>query len=175
MPEPIVFADRYVVSVLPEDSINFSTYAIEVERKSPDRWAVLHHRFALGTDGDWDYEPLPSERTDEWKATHRFDLDTALELAKAAAPNVRVNRYTAADPTCTRSSTHSPRRQPMREEWWAIEFTDGTTEEVFGHPRTNDTGTVLTVVEEYGVTGGVKNTTHYPLANVKSWRRKNSG
>lgn len=44
--------------------------------------------------GIHDYEMRPSEREDEWLAAHRFDLDTALELAKATAPNVTVNGFT---------------------------------------------------------------------------------
>jgi hypothetical protein len=39
----------------------------------------------------------PSEREDDWLDTHRFDLDTALKLAKEQAPLVTVNGYTVTD------------------------------------------------------------------------------
>lgn len=71
-------------------------FTIRVVRRSEDRWAVLRWSRCLGADGEWDYESIPSERTDEWKATHRFDLDTALRLAQEAAPKVTVNGWTVA-------------------------------------------------------------------------------
>lgn len=36
-------------------------------------------------------------REDDWLAAHRFDLDTALKLAREAAPHVTVNGRTVAD------------------------------------------------------------------------------
>jgi hypothetical protein len=39
----------------------------------------------------------PHGRSAAWLAAHRFDLDTALRLAQAAAPTVTVNGRTAAD------------------------------------------------------------------------------
>lgn len=88
-------ATTYTVSMLPFDHIDNDTFAITVEKRSEDLWAVIHHRTCLGTDGKWDYESIPSERTDEWLATHRFDLVTALRLAREAAPKIRVNGFTA--------------------------------------------------------------------------------
>ena len=35
-------------------------------------WAVISGGAALGSDGRWEFEPLPSSRTDEYLATHRF-------------------------------------------------------------------------------------------------------
>ena len=35
-------------------------------------WAVRRNGRCLGLDGHWSYEPLPSSRTDEWLARHRF-------------------------------------------------------------------------------------------------------
>lgn len=49
------------------------------------------------TAAPWDYEMRPSEREDEWLATHRFDEAIALRLAKEAAPHVTVNGRTVAD------------------------------------------------------------------------------
>lgn len=97
-PEPAVnvTATTYTVSVLPDDNIDHDTYAITVEARGNGLWAVLRHRWCLGSDGEWEFEPIPSERTDEWLASHRFPLDEAVELARRAAPKVRVNGMTAA-------------------------------------------------------------------------------
>lgn len=97
MAEPRVEVSQYLVSVFPEGSVNRLHYDITVERRSPDRWAVCRMRWCLGADGEWEYEPLPSEREDDWLETHRFDLDTALRLAKEAAPGVVVNGLTAVE------------------------------------------------------------------------------
>lgn len=78
-------------------SINYYSYAIEVTDRGDGRWAVCRMKRCLDADGEWDYEPIPSERTDEWLATHRFDRDTAIRLAREAAPKVKVNGIAAAD------------------------------------------------------------------------------
>ncbi|HEY9413313.1 MAG TPA: hypothetical protein VIQ30_01015 [Pseudonocardia sp.] len=88
---------EYTVCALPEDDINSGSYAITVAYRGRGLWAVLRHRMCLGTDGEWDYESIPSEREDEWLATHRFDVHTALRLALEAAPKVTVNGWTVAD------------------------------------------------------------------------------
>ncbi len=85
---------RYSVSMLPIDHREHGHFEITVEWRGDGRWAVMHMGYCLGTDGDWEYESIPSERRDEWLATHRFDLDTALRLAKEAAPKVTVNGWT---------------------------------------------------------------------------------
>lgn len=94
--QPTAEATTYTVSLLPETSIDYSSFAITVEKRGPAGWAVLRNRWCLGADGEWEFELTPSERADDWIATHRFPLERALELAKAAAPDVCVNGYTAA-------------------------------------------------------------------------------
>lgn len=51
----------------------------------------------LGSDGNWHHERLPSERTRKELAGHRFDLDTALKLAREMAPRVTLNGLTAEE------------------------------------------------------------------------------
>ncbi len=97
MAEPTVRATRYEVSCLPPDNINAHHFSITVEWRGRDRWAVCRFKECLGTDGEWDYEPMSSSREDDWLATHRFGLDEALELAKTAAPLMTVNGLTVAD------------------------------------------------------------------------------
>jgi hypothetical protein len=96
-PEATVRPTQYTVSCLPEGDINASVYTITVEYRGADRWAVTRHRQCLAVDGTWDYEMWPSEREDEWLAAHRFDIDTALRLAREAAPLITVNGHTVAE------------------------------------------------------------------------------
>ncbi|MFJ7895955.1 hypothetical protein [Streptomyces anthocyanicus] len=96
-PEPMVQATRYTVNCLPEDGVDSHVFEITVEYRGSDRWAVRRFSQCLAADGAWDYEMRPSEREDEWLDAHRFDLDTALKLAKEAAPKVTVNGFTVAD------------------------------------------------------------------------------
>jgi hypothetical protein len=95
--EPVARVTEYTVSVLPEDDINASSYAITVAYRGRDLWAVSRHRQCLGRDGEWDWESLPSERTDEWLAEHRFTEQEALRLAREAAPGIRCNGLTAVE------------------------------------------------------------------------------
>ena len=94
IPEPEVRVTRYEVSCMPEGHEVAHSLTIAVEYRGRGKWAVLNAPFCLGSDGEWDYEMRPSEREDEWLATHRFDLDTALELAKREAPLMSVNGWT---------------------------------------------------------------------------------
>jgi hypothetical protein len=116
-PEPSVRPTRYTVNCVPEDDINASGFTITVEYRGPDTWAVCRHRQCLAADGTWDYEPRPSERGDGWLARYRHDLDTALKLARAAAPLVTVNGWTVADALAMRAATTEAERDAV---WDAI-------------------------------------------------------
>jgi hypothetical protein len=96
LPTPTVQPTAYRVSLLPEDDVNHRFYVLTVEYRQ-GRWAVTNGDSCLGADGTWADEVKPHGRGDEWLAAHRFDLDTALRLAQAAAPHVTVNGRTAAD------------------------------------------------------------------------------
>lgn len=101
LPEVIARPSSYTVSILPERNIDTHLYEIRVEERGQidgtTRWAVCRMGQCLNRRGRWDYEMLPSSRTDRWIAGHRFDLDTALRLAKKAAPLITVNGWTVAD------------------------------------------------------------------------------
>lgn len=88
---------EYTICALPEGNINYSHYAITVSHRGDGRWAVLSGGFCLGTDGEWDYEPSPSNREDDWLATHRFDEQTALRLAEEQAPLMTCNGITVQE------------------------------------------------------------------------------
>ena len=92
-----IIATRYVVSCFEPDDHEGAHFNLAVEYRGRGLWAVVRHSQCLAADGTWSWESIPSEREDEWLATHRFDLDTALKLAKQAAPHITVNGYTVAD------------------------------------------------------------------------------
>ena len=97
--EPVV--TQYTVCALPDGHDEYSYFALTVDRvmgyEGVSGWAVRRMGRCLDARGEWDWEPQPSSRTDEWIATHRHDLDTALILAKAAAPLVKLNGHSVAD------------------------------------------------------------------------------
>lgn len=57
------------------------------------KWAVRWRHLVLHRSGRWDWEPQPSSRTDRWLASHRFTFETAMKLAKKAAPLLSINGY----------------------------------------------------------------------------------
>ncbi len=88
----------YQVSCLPLSHAAAVHLSVWVKWRGEDRWAVLNNvGLCLGTDGEWDYEGMPSSRSDEWIATHRFELAKALRFAREAAPHLRVNGLTVQD------------------------------------------------------------------------------
>lgn len=97
MTEVTVQPTDYLVTVMPVDHPNASSWSLNVSWRGNDRWAVRRHSMCLSRSGGWSYEQVPSEREDEWIAEHRFDLDEALRLARERAPHVVVNGKTATE------------------------------------------------------------------------------
>jgi hypothetical protein len=97
MSDAYAHVTEYTVCSLPESNINYMSYAITVAYRGRGLWAVTRHRMCLDKDGDWGWESIPSERTDEWLAENRFTRAEALRLAKLEAPKVVVNGFTVAD------------------------------------------------------------------------------
>lgn len=110
MAEPIVRVTRYEVCCLPEGDVNARHFTLAVEYRRDGLWAVTSNRGTLGRDGAWSHgyswrdgslEPTTDEDfrevqegQDTWRAEHWHNLDTALRLAKEAAPHVTVNGWT---------------------------------------------------------------------------------
>ena len=40
--------------------------------RAPESWAIRAGSACMSTTGEWDIEPMPSDRTDEWLANHRW-------------------------------------------------------------------------------------------------------
>lgn len=102
IPEVAVRPTCFDVSCLPPDDINAQSFTLTVEYRGRDKWAVLNGRRCLSSTGEWDWESIPSEREDDWLATHRFDLETAKRLAVEAAPKMTCNGWTVADALASR-------------------------------------------------------------------------
>lgn len=85
------------VSPLPIEHPDWEMYAIKVQWRGNDVWAVTRGRQCLNRDGEWEWEPLLSNGSEEFLARCRFDYDTALRLAVDAAPKVRINGRSAAE------------------------------------------------------------------------------
>lgn len=110
MPEPIVQVTEYAVSCLPESHPDAHCWTIRVEYRGEGRWAVTDRHRYLSAAGNWSHgymwrdgskEPVTDEEyaecsagMDAWTAEHRHDLDTALRLAREAAPLMTVNGWT---------------------------------------------------------------------------------
>lgn len=111
VPPAEVRPTRYRVSCVPE-GLESHPFEIIVEDRGNGRWAVTNRTRLLGADGTWSWgyqwrggdEPITEAAMDEyqrgheaWLKAHRFDLDTALELARKAAPLLTVNGFTVLD------------------------------------------------------------------------------
>lgn len=55
---------------------------VRIELRGGGRWAVLVRGFCVDTNGNMEYEPIPSERDDAFRARNRFSLDEAVRLAR---------------------------------------------------------------------------------------------
>lgn len=57
---------------------------LKVSWRSEGKWAVTTFGQVLNSSGEWEYEPQPSNRTDEFIKRTRFDLKTAVKLGTVA-------------------------------------------------------------------------------------------
>jgi len=55
--------------------------SLQIEKRGEDSWVILDGREVLDRHGNWRYEPLPSNRTDEFIAETRFTLEDAFTRA----------------------------------------------------------------------------------------------
>lgn len=101
---------RYEVSCLPESHPDADMFTLLVEYRGEGRWAVTLRGSSFDADGtrSWgppgDKEPVTDEEIaadnaahDEWLARHRFDEQTACDLAGRLAPTLQYRGYTVTD------------------------------------------------------------------------------
>jgi hypothetical protein len=81
-PEPTVRATRYLVTCVPEHRDPGGYRGVTIEYRGDD------DTLCLGTDGRWDRERQSTDRSEEWLASHRFDLATARRLAVEQAKDL---------------------------------------------------------------------------------------
>lgn len=62
---------------------------VTVESRGLQQWAVVRHRFVLATDGEWEYEPLPSSRSDDFIARTRHSFVDAMIMGRSLASTER--------------------------------------------------------------------------------------
>jgi hypothetical protein len=87
--EPTVRVSAFQVTAHPNpDHEDAHRVTISVEHTGPGRWAARWYGRCLGKRGQWSWERRNSSRTDRWLSAYRHDLDTALALAKKAAPKL---------------------------------------------------------------------------------------
>jgi hypothetical protein len=85
---------EYSFCELPE-GIDSTVFTVRVQYAGRGLWAVRWLSECLSADGNWDYEPNPSSRDDEWLNAHRWCLRDALTMAGRALPKLEVNGRTA--------------------------------------------------------------------------------
>lgn len=88
----------YIVSCLPEGDPERHHLSIKIDRTAPNRWALRWHGECLNIrTREWEYEHIPSERTDEWLADHRVnDFSEAKRIACELAPALTIGPYDVA-------------------------------------------------------------------------------
>lgn len=48
-------------------------FEVRVDKRGENSWAILDGGNCLGRNREWEYEPLPTARTDDFKLMYRFD------------------------------------------------------------------------------------------------------
>ena len=62
-------------------SYRFPGSDIRVEFRGDNRWAITRDGSCLNRLGEWEYEPLPSSRDEEYLGRNRYSRDEAIEIA----------------------------------------------------------------------------------------------
>jgi hypothetical protein len=98
-PDVIEHIDRFTYSPIPLDNaLDRIAWQVSVEWAGSGRWAIRNSGYCLNRNGEWEHEPQPSSRTDQWLAEHRWeDLAEARRVAREVCLSVTWNGKTAAD------------------------------------------------------------------------------
>lgn len=87
------YATQFRFRLYPEGHrfVDVAEYAVTVEWRGGDRWAVMERVFCYDATGTAEYESIPSDRTDEFKARFRFSRDEAIRIAReVVVPQLRA-------------------------------------------------------------------------------------
>ena len=96
----------FFITALPADVIEYTPgdahyFSLEIARKSPGRWAVLHRGYCYDANLNEEYESIPSSRTEKFKRKFRHNLKDAVHIAFQLAPNLKLMRWTVDDFTAS--------------------------------------------------------------------------
>lgn len=69
-------------TAIPAIPVVYEVGQCRVEARGQGWWVVTNGGAVLNKDGQWEYEPLPSSRTDEFLARTRFTLSEAVKEAR---------------------------------------------------------------------------------------------
>ena len=58
------------------------------QMSGPDLYKVMKRVYCLSKTGEWDFEPIPSSRTEEYLSSHRFGTFEEALVAARKAPSV---------------------------------------------------------------------------------------
>ncbi|MEU6709936.1 hypothetical protein ABZ897_00540 [Nonomuraea sp. NPDC046802] len=105
MPAVEVRVSAYQVCCVPRDNINSRYFTIHVKEVRPGAWIATDGFGCLTSTGEWVDDPSGLH--------HRHDEQTALRLARTAAPHVVVNGYTVADVLAAHSSPETTEGGPQ--------------------------------------------------------------
>lgn len=91
-----------------------STWTLTVEERGDDSWAVKKMGSCLNVDGEWEYEPSPSNREDDFLERCRFTEEEALRLAAIAVNGVVWNGCTIAQAQASVDARMAALNEPPR-------------------------------------------------------------
>jgi hypothetical protein len=97
IPEPEVRVTRYEVSCIPRDDINATLFTVYVKQTGDGLWIATDNKRCLNAVGEW-----VVDRSGRYVS---HDKDTALRLARAAAPGMTAYGHTVADALAQREAT----------------------------------------------------------------------
>lgn len=100
MAEVVEQVTEYRVSAAPLDDYEGSRFALIVRWNRTGSWMIidgLEPPSYIGADGRWSWEALPGDPPEGWRDAYRFDLPTALRIARETAPKVKINGRTWAE------------------------------------------------------------------------------
>jgi hypothetical protein len=87
---PSAEVSSYAVFIRPGYSPGYNEpLSVERTRWDRDQWAVRWKGRCLRSDGQWEFEPIPSSRDDGFIRRSRFPLREALQRAQWAAEKMR--------------------------------------------------------------------------------------
>lgn len=61
-------------------------------RGREDKWAIRQNGRCLNKDGEWEYEPMPSSRDEDFFARCRFSLDEAKKMLESDKGIVAISQ-----------------------------------------------------------------------------------